>query len=64
MTLHGVMAVFCVISATSVAFSAHYVNVVEDIPKLSATEYSPKLLVFSDILLMAIFAVDHAERGH
>jgi len=29
---------FCVISATSVAFSAHCVKVVEDIPKLSATE--------------------------
>jgi len=29
---------FCVISATSVAFSAHYVKVVEDIPKLSAKE--------------------------
>jgi len=32
------MAVFCVISVTSVAFSAHCVEVVEDIPKLSATE--------------------------
>jgi len=29
---------FCVISATSVAFSAHCVKVVEDIPKLSETE--------------------------
>jgi len=29
---------FCVISATSVAFSAHCVKVVEDIRKLSATE--------------------------
>ena len=29
---------FCVISATSVAFSAHCVKVVEDKPKLSATE--------------------------
>ena len=38
MTLNGVMAVFYVISATSVAFSAHCVKVVEDIPKLSATE--------------------------
>ena len=39
MTLNGVMAVFCVISAISVAFSAHYVKVVEDIiPKVSATE--------------------------
>jgi len=64
MTLNGVMAVFCVISATSVAFSAHCVKVVEAIPKLSATEYSPKLLVFSDILLMAIFAADHSQRRH
>ena len=30
MTLNGVMAVF--------AFSAHYLKVVEDIPKLSATK--------------------------
>ena len=29
---------FCVISAKSVAFGAHCVKVVEDIPKLSATE--------------------------
>jgi len=29
---------FCVISASSVAFSAHCVNVVEDIPKRSAKE--------------------------
>ena len=38
MTLNGVIAVFCVISANLVAFGAHYVKVVEDIPKLSATE--------------------------
>jgi len=38
MTLNGVMTVFCVISATSVDFSAHCVKVVEDIPKLSLTE--------------------------
>jgi len=48
---------FCVISATSVAFRAHRVKVVEDIPKLSATE-----IAFSDILLMAIFTVDHPQR--
>jgi len=29
---------FCVISRTSVAFIAHYVKVVEDIPKLSVAE--------------------------
>ena len=29
---------FCVISATSVAFSAHCIKVVEDIRKLSTTE--------------------------
>jgi len=29
---------FCVMSGNSVAFSAHCVKVVEDIPKLSATE--------------------------
>ena len=29
---------FCVISAKSVAFGAHCVKVVEDIPKRSATE--------------------------
>ena len=54
---------FCVISATSVAFRAHRVKVVEDIPKLSATEiYSRELLVCSDKLHMAIFAVDHPQR--
>ena len=26
-------------------------------------KYSPKLLVFSDILLMAIFTVDHPSEG-
>ena len=46
MTLNGVMTVFCVISATSVAFSALCVKVVE-------------ASSFSDILLMAIFAADH-----
>jgi len=29
---------FCIISANSVAFAAHCVKVVEDIPKLSAIE--------------------------
>jgi len=38
MTLNGVLAVIFVISAKSVAFGAHYIKVVEDIPKLSATE--------------------------
>jgi len=38
MTMNGIIADFCVISATSVAFSAHCVKLVEDIPKLSATE--------------------------
>jgi len=38
MTLNGVMAMFCVISATSVVFSAHCVKVVEDIPKVSTTK--------------------------
>ena len=41
MTLNGVMpvmAVFCVIPATSIAFSTHCIKVVEDILKLSAAE--------------------------
>jgi len=38
MTLTGVMAVIFVISAKPLAFGAHCVKVVEDIPKLSATE--------------------------
>jgi len=63
MTLNGVMAIFGVISATSVAFSAHCVKVVEDMPKRSVKKYSPKFLVFSDVLLMAIFAVDDPQRG-
>ena len=46
MTLNGVVAVMFVISAKSVAFGAHCVKVVEDIPKQKC---SPKLLVFSYI---------------
>jgi len=38
MTLNGVVAVIFVISAKSVALGAYCVKVVEDIPKLSATE--------------------------
>jgi len=39
MTLNGVSGrYFRYTSAKSVAFGAHYVKVVEDIPKLSATE--------------------------
>jgi len=38
MTFNGVVAVIFVISAKLVAFGARCVKVVEDIPKLSATE--------------------------
>jgi len=38
MTFNGVMAVFCVISAKSVAFGAHCVKVVKDISTFSATK--------------------------
>jgi len=38
MTLNSVVAVIFVISAKLVEFGAHCVKVVEDIPKLSATE--------------------------
>jgi len=41
-----IVAVIFVISAKSVAFGAHCVKVVQDIPKLSAQECSPKHLVF------------------
>ena len=54
MTLNGVVAVIFVISAKSVAFGAHCVNVVDDISKLSGHRCSPKLLVFSDISLVMI----------
>ena len=43
------MGVIFAISAKSVAFAAHCVKVVEDIPKLSRTRCSPKILVFGDI---------------
>jgi len=62
MTLNGVMAVFCVISATSIAFRAHCVKWLKIYLNFLRLRYSPKLLVFSDILLMAIFAVDHPQR--
>jgi len=38
MPLNGIVAVIFVISTKSVAFGVHRVKVVEDIPKLSATE--------------------------
>jgi len=38
MTLNGVVAVNFVISEKSVAFGAHCVNVVEDIPKVSVVQ--------------------------
>jgi len=38
MTLNGAVAVIFVISVKLVAFGAHCVKVVEDIPKLPATE--------------------------
>ena len=41
------MALFCVISPNSVVSGAHCVKVVEDIPKLSATEMQPKHLVLA-----------------
>jgi len=47
MTLNGVMAIFGVISATSVAFSAHCVKVVEDMPNFLRQKYSPKFLVLA-----------------
>jgi len=53
---------FCVISATSVAFSAHCVKCLKIYLNFLQQKYSPKLLVFSDILLMAIFSVHHPQR--
>ena len=44
----------CVISPNSVAFGADYVIVVEDTPVLQQRKCSPRNLVFSDILFMAI----------
>jgi len=38
MTLNGVVAVIFVVSAKTVAFEAHCIKVVDNIPKLSATE--------------------------
>ena len=63
MTLNDVMAVFCVISATSVAFSVHSLKWLKIYLNFLQQKYSTKLLVFRDILLMAIFAVDHPQRG-
>jgi len=44
----------CVISPNSVAFGADYVIVVEDTPVLQQRKCSPRNLVFSYILFMAI----------
>jgi len=38
----------------SLAFGAHCVKVVEDIPNFLQQKYSPKLLVFSDVSLAII----------
>jgi len=62
---------FCVVlylghplTAKSVAFGVHCVKVVEDIPKLSATQKcSPKLLVFSDISLTMIWCREPLHWG-
>jgi len=53
---------FCVISATLVAFSAHCVKWLKIYLNILRQKYSLKLLVFRDILLMAILAVDHPQR--
>jgi len=42
MTLNGVMAIILHYFSELVAFDARCVKVVEDIPKLSASEMSPK----------------------
>jgi len=46
MTLNGVMAVILRFSAKSVAFGAHCLKVVEDIPKLVIHKCSPRYLLF------------------
>jgi len=53
---------FCVISASSIDFSTHCLKVVKIYLNFLQQKYSPKLLVFSDVLLMAIFAVGHPQR--
>jgi len=59
MTLNGVMAVFCVILATSVAVSAHCVKATIYLNFLRQ-KYSPKLLVLAIYYLL--FVVDHPQR--
>jgi len=65
MTLNGVVALFCVSSWNSVAFKAHYVEVVDDTPHILRVKGSPKNLVFSGTLFMEIFAaMNHPQRLH
>jgi len=54
MTLNDVMTLILRYFTELVAFAAHCVKMVEDIRKLSATECSPKQVVFSDISLPVI----------
>jgi len=61
MTLNGVMALILRYFTEFGRFGANYVKVVEDRPILSPTKCSPKNLVFSDILFMAIF-LDVTEK--
>ena len=55
--------IVCVISPNSVALGPYYVKVVEDTPYILPVKCSPKNLIFSGILLIAIFAGNHPSEG-
>jgi len=63
MILNAVLALILYYFAEFGSFWAHYVTMVEDTVMLSATKCSPKNLVVSDVLFIAIFAGDHPQRG-
>ena len=54
---------FYVISATSVAFSVQCIKWLKIYLNFLRQKYSAKLPVFSNILLMVIFAVHHPQWG-
>ena len=58
MTLNGVMAVFCVILATWVVFSAHCVQAVEDIEKSCCGQPCRVVKLFDHFSLTAKKVID------
>ena len=55
--------VVCVISPSSVAFEAYYVNVIEDTPIHSESEMQPEESSFQRYITYGDIRWDHPQRG-